>query len=198
VVVCANGLGFEEALQGVLPGLQPLRAVTTEAAHRSAGQVIHAGTGSTQLGNPRAVGEPPWFAGSLGRLPGWHWEADIAPALRRKFAINCSINALTAVHDCRNGELVERPELHRELEALCRETEAAMLALGLWPGGEGLLHTAETVCRATAANHSSMLQDRRAGRRTEIAYLNGYLLQRGRNRGLELPATARLCAALGK
>jgi 2-dehydropantoate 2-reductase len=43
------------------------------------------------------------------------------------------------------------------------------------------------VIRATAANYSSMLQDLRAGRGTEIKYITGYLLRIAARHGVPAP-----------
>jgi 2-dehydropantoate 2-reductase len=50
----------------------------------------------------------------------------------------------------------------------------------------------EQVVTDTAANKSSMLQDVLAQRRTEIAYLSGYVVRRGRALGVECPANEEL------
>jgi 2-dehydropantoate 2-reductase len=196
VVCCANGMGFEEAASDLRPGRPLLRAITTEGAHRSGDRIIHAGRGETLLGDPGGGDRPAWFDASLATVPHWYWSGDIRRALWRKFALNCTINPLTAVYDCRNGELLERAPLRIEMQKLAVETEWALRRLHLWPGGQPLLQSVVEVCRATAENASSMLQDRRAGRRTEIDFLNGHLLRRAAQQGLDLPANARLYAAI--
>lgn len=196
VLICANGLGFEPELRTMWPrGL--LRAVTTEGANRSpSGRFVHAGEGETQVGGAGNRSAPTWFNQSLGRLPRWHWTADIDAPLLRKFAVNCVINPLTARHDCRNGALVEDNALREELAGLCLETQQALQALGLWRGEEPLLTTATRVCRNTADNISSMLQDRRHGRETEWSYLSGHLLALADARDLDLPLQRALQDAL--
>jgi 2-dehydropantoate 2-reductase len=197
VVCCANGIGFEAEAQALLGARPLLRAVTTEAALRSGPkQVTHSGHGETLVGDGRSPQAPAWFQTSLGQLPGWRWVADTESAVRRKFAVNCAINALTTVHRCRNGELLQRPELTRVFEALCVETEEALRRLRLWSGDETLLEVARGVCMRTAENRSSMLQDRLAGRRCEIDYLNGHLLALAAEAGLELPVNEQLVREL--
>jgi 2-dehydropantoate 2-reductase len=48
------------------------------------------------------------------------------------------------------------------------------------------------VIESTAANTSSMLQDIRAQRLTEIDYISGFLLRRARTHGLVLTENTRL------
>ena len=48
------------------------------------------------------------------------------------------------------------------------------------------------VIETTAANTSSMLQDVRAQRLTEIDYISGFLLRRARAQGIAVPENTRL------
>ncbi|QLJ33913.1 2-dehydropantoate 2-reductase, partial [Serratia marcescens] len=57
---------------------------------------------------------------------------------------------------------------------------------------EGLMQYVMDVIHSTADNVSSMLQDIRSQRHTEIDYITGYLLRRARSHGLTLPENARL------
>ena len=177
VLTTANGLGFEREIEAFPTPL--LRAVTTAAAYRNdEHRVTLISSGRTRVGNPDASGAAPdWFTSSLAQLPGWEWSGTIMEDAGHKFALNCAINALTAVQRCRNGELLEQDRAGSALAALCAECEPVLRELGLW-GDAPLLDRAVEVCRSTAANRSSMLQDVLAGRDTEIKYLNGELVRR--------------------
>jgi 2-dehydropantoate 2-reductase len=48
------------------------------------------------------------------------------------------------------------------------------------------------VAEKTAQNTSSMLQDVRAGRATEIDYINGYIVKRGKEQGVECNMNEKL------
>ena len=50
----------------------------------------------------------------------------------------------------------------------------------------------EGVCRATQSNLCSMLQDMRAGRMTEIDYLNGAVVREARVFGVSVPVNMML------
>jgi 2-dehydropantoate 2-reductase len=57
---------------------------------------------------------------------------------------------------------------------------------------ESLVFYVMQVIQSTADNTSSMLQDIRSQRHTEIDYITGYLLRRGRSHGIPLPENTRL------
>ncbi|EAQ99059.1 ketopantoate reductase family protein [Congregibacter litoralis] len=199
IIACtANGLGFEEAMRGGLSGRMLYRAISTAGAYRDAQNRVHiASLGRIRMGAADGSTEAPhWFCDSLEPLEEWRWEGDIARAIAEKFSINCVINPLTAQLRCHNGELLQGDTPGPDLVALCRESEPALRALGLWSGDPALLDTAVEICRQTALNRSSMLQDVIAGRPTEIAYLNGELLRRAEPLGLELPINHALVNAL--
>jgi len=50
----------------------------------------------------------------------------------------------------------------------------------------------EAVCEATASNVSSMLQDVLAKRRTEIEYINGFIVRQGQELGIPVPVNTVL------
>jgi 2-dehydropantoate 2-reductase len=92
------------------------------------------------------------------------WSTDILTRLWRKLALNCAINPLTVLHDCRTAAC---SATWRSRSAVRRTGQPAA---ALRPAG-GRQRPAEEVQRvilATAANYSSMYQDVRHGRRTEI------------------------------
>lgn len=198
LVTVANGLGFEQALKNLCPKRPLYRAVSTAAAYRSAPhEITLAAVGATRIGCiDDACESPAWFDSSLKRLAGWQWETDIRAAVGEKFSLNCVINPLTAVLHCRNGELLADHKPGPELTRLCAETEPVLRRLGLWQRGQTLLDAAAEVCRSTAGNRSSMLQDVLAGRATEIEYLNAELLRRAATLGTPLPENQALVARL--
>ena len=55
---------------------------------------------------------------------------DILSRLWRKLALNCAINPLTVLHDCRNGGLSEH---HCEVATLCAELAELRGARGAPP-----------------------------------------------------------------
>jgi len=113
-----------------------------------------------------------------------------------KLAANAMINPLTALLSVRNGALlhsssalsltrallVEISLVFRSLPELKDDPEAqARFEIGRL---ERMVHN---VARLTGQNVSSMLADARAGRETEIRYINGYVVKRGREVGVACP-----------
>lgn len=194
IILLQNGLGSQQAVAARLPRSRCLFASSTEGAFRDGDfRVVFAGRGHTWLGDPRDTSAPAWLAQlSQAGIP-HSWSDDILERLWRKLALNCAINPLTVLHDCRNGGLRQHPE---EIAALCDELGQLLHASGYDAAARSLLEDVRAVIDATAANYSSMHQDVTRGRRTEIGYLLGYACQHGQRLGLPLPRLGTLLARL--
>ncbi|CAO2651324.1 Nn.00g096210.m01.CDS01 [Neocucurbitaria sp. VM-36] len=122
----------------------------------------------------------------------------------QKLAINAIINPLTVIFDCYNGELFMDPAVCTLIEQLIVEISVVIQSIissqiqlfnknvltGFSP--ENLHKVVLAVGEKTAKNISSMRQDRRAGRRTEIDYINGYIVTRGANHNIPCPLNTRV------
>jgi 2-dehydropantoate 2-reductase len=194
LVLLQNGLGSQEAVAARLPGKRCILASSTEGAFREDDfRIVFAGRGHTWLGDPRNPLPPSWLhqLDSAG-IP-YTWTTDILGRLWRKLALNCAINPLTVLYDCRNGALAGHAD---EVGGLCTELAELLIACDQAKAAEGLLEEVRHVIQATAANYSSMHQDVARGRRSEIAYLLGYACAAAERRGLNLPGLHRLHARL--
>ncbi len=194
IVCLQNGIGHLEALAAHVPSERLLSAVTTEGAMISpAGEAVHTGRGMTWIGAAEeerdGVSETAqknlvdWlqlagFSASVSK--------NISSRIWQKLLINAVINPLTALLRVPNGMLPSLPEAEKLMRALYEEGAALARALDirleadLW---EQLLE----VCRRTATNRSSMLQDMTAGRPTEIEAITGGLLREADRGGIALP-----------
>lgn len=185
VVLLQNGLGSQDAVAQHLQGRRCIYASSTEGAFRQADfQVVFAGAGQTWLGDPLRAGTPQWLADLQAAGIPHQWSQDILSKLWRKLALNCAINPLTVLHDCRNGGLRDYPA---EVASLCTELTTLLQSCGQAAAAEQLHEEVLRVIDATAANYSSMHQDVSQGRRTEIRYLLGYACAAAERHGLELP-----------
>lgn len=198
VVLFQNGLGPHLAMARHYPERALLAASTTEGANRPGpGLVVHAGRGRTWVGGLTAHGNRRVadVAAALG-ASGLAVQAsdDILPRLWRKLAVNAGINPFTALLSCRNGELLGQSRFEALLPALCREVSAVAAAHGQALDAERLADDIRAVARDTADNISSMLQDVRAGKRTEIEHINGFIVAEGERLHIPTPVNRKLVA----
>lgn len=194
IVLLQNGLKVQRAVSAAFGSARVWCLSTSDGAWlRAPWHVVEAGLGETWFGR---IGQTEPDAAMLRSLPAEvmriHHDADIEHRLWRKLAANCAINALTALHDCRNGELLTRPPVHAELLELCAEIDAILAGLPDAPGIPNLQQLVNSILTATALNYSSTLQDIRQGRRTEIGHLNGYLCELAQEHGLDCTVNRQL------
>lgn len=211
VVSLQNGIGHESTISKTVKPEQIVIGTTSQGATLlKEGHVRHAGSGPTALGlvlhNPEARDRLVCLATLLNNS-GWPSQIveDIYPCIWRKLIVNVGINALTALFGLTNGKLPYYPESRRLQELAVAEAWTLSLkkdiALGL--SLEEAHNIVNSVCRATAENRSSMLQDRIKNRPTEIDYINGAIAEMGRELGVATPVNevltllVRLNARLG-
>ena len=199
VLLMMNGMGLADELRADFPQLDIYSGTTTEGAYRLAPQhVRHAGQGHTRIGQPGTAAPPAWYRQWSRAIDSCQWDNNIEEALWLKLAINCAINPLTAVHACRNGELASRLELAAQVALLCDEIALISRAAGQPRVATDLRRSVDQVIAATADNRSSMLQDVEDGRRTEVDYITGYLLNTARDFGIPAPHNAALLESIQK
>ncbi|KIO21395.1 hypothetical protein M407DRAFT_245485 [Tulasnella calospora MUT 4182] len=139
-----------------------------------------------------------------------------------KLITNCCINPLTALKDCKNGDLLHDNDALKTIREICEEAGevlrrktaedeeemimlaqsgselplANLLSLVRTPSAKELEAEVLRVARLTAENYSSMLQDVRKGKPTEIEYLNGHLTRLAQLYGVVTPANDALAERL--
>ncbi|MGY6030815.1 2-dehydropantoate 2-reductase [Phytobacter sp. AG2a] len=189
IVLIHNGMGTVDELKSLEQPL--LIGTTTHAARRDGNVIVHVASGTTHIGPARQQdGDFSYLAEMLQEvLPDVAWHNNIRPALWRKLAVNCVINPITALQECKNGELRDFPE---EIRKVTHEVAAVIEREGHHISADELLDYVYQIIENTADNVSSMLQDIRAMRHTECDYITGYLLRRARAHGIPVPENARL------
>jgi len=185
LILLQNGLGSQDAVAAQVPQARCICASSTEGAFREGDwRVVFAGHGYTWLGDAGHPVAPIWLDDlDVAGIP-HEWSTDILTRLWRKLALNCAINPLTVLHDCRNGGLQEH---HCEVATLCGELTELLERCGQPAAAENLQPEVERVIHATAANYSSMYQDVMNQRRTEISYLLGYACKVAARHQVNLP-----------
>ncbi len=120
---------------------------------------------------------------------------DIRRIKWEKMCWNCAFNPLTVLIDDRVAKALEQPEMLRVIHAIVGEVAAVSAALKVPLPDD----TADKMVRATQEIrdiHTSMYDDWKAGRPTEIDSLNGYIVARGRELGIPTPLNELLTATV--
>jgi len=194
VLSLQNGLGNLDLIRAALPGHERIILGTTAhgAALLGPGRLRHTGKGATMIGDPAQPGNRRFDLTPISRaLTRAGFETTVAEnihtAIWDKLIVNVAINALTALTGLRNGELLDDPELQPVIAQLVDESVNVMRAAGVPVGTHDHLAYARKVMRDTALNYSSMLQDVRNCRRTEIDSINGAVTRLGAELGVATP-----------
>lgn len=198
IIFLQNGIGHL-AMDSLLQEATAAFGTTTEGSTLlTMGHVYHGGRGRTLLG----FREPPpvRFAQLLQKTcnllaaGGLRVEitSDIVARLWAKLFVNVGVNALTATLGCRNGDLLSLPGVASRMQTAVNEAvevaRAHNITVPLDP-----FSTVQTVCKETAQNVSSMLQDVRNKRRTEIDAINGAVVLLGKKQHIDTPENSLLC-----
>lgn len=198
LITLQNGIGHLELIKAHKEPPAIVLGVTALGANMVApGHVRHAGSGMTRIGFLKSAG----FARSLllaqvcNLLNNSGMETAIVDNILdyvwTKLLINVGINALTAIHRCPNGQLLESAETQKMLAAAVREGESVARAMGINLPDDPLAMTND-VCRKTGRNLSSMLQDVNSKRPTEIDAINGQIVAAGKKLGIPVPVNEEL------
>lgn len=193
IVFLHNGMGAVDALEPKWYQYPLLLATTTQAAFKpTQNQVNHTGIGQTFIG-PSPLSAPfkksdidALIIGLNTILPSVEWREDINTALWNKLVINCVINPLTAIHQCRNGELAD-DQFKKQISILITEISQVLNAEKIAISHQSVVDNIYRIIESTAQNFSSMHQDIAHHRATEIDFITGYLIQTAQKHGIDVP-----------
>lgn len=192
VLSLQNGLGNVERIAQYVPLECVMVGMTTWPADKSVpGQVASHGTGAIRLMSADG-GAQDVVARTVEALNSADLNCTADPniwsAIWEKVAFNAALNGLCAITRCAVGELANvdgQALAGRIVEEVTDVAQASGVAVD--PG-----HIIETVEHALAHHREhrpSMLQDVLAGRKTEIEAINGEVVVRARELGIDVPCT---------
>ncbi|MFH1421286.1 MAG: 2-dehydropantoate 2-reductase [Planctomycetota bacterium] len=186
-----NGLGNEYKIASVVGKEKTIAGTTAHGANvLSSGSIIHAGIGDTYIGElsgrltvrVKKIAEI-FSSCKINTSP----VTNINSRIWGKLVLNAGINPLTVLLNCRNGELLNRPESKELMRLLVEEAAAVAKKKKIrLPYPDAFAQT-QKVAFLTGANISSMLQDVRKGKKTEIDYINGAVVREGKNENSPTP-----------
>ncbi|KAL3425349.1 putative 2-dehydropantoate 2-reductase [Phlyctema vagabunda] len=215
ILFAQNGMGtIEEVNEKVFPDTSTrpnyLASVVSHGVYGEGPfRSVHAGMGTVSLGRMENDGYSLSTSDYLIQqvidapaLAGREFEAlELKRIQLQKLVVNAMINPLTVIFNCRNDALFGNPLILSLMQRLLAETSQVIRALPeLSVDAEREVHfsierlekVVLDMAIKTGKNTSSMLQDVRAGKPTEIDYINGYLVTRGREVGIDCDTNRRL------
>ncbi|KAL5360212.1 ketopantoate reductase PanE/ApbA C terminal-domain-containing protein [Aspergillus floccosus] len=214
ILFLQNGCGMIDAINQSIfpdPSTRPtyiVGVVSHGVTLNSAFHVTHRGAAAISLGMvPSASGVAPssereYLLTLLPQSPRLNATAypyaKILQVQLEKLAVNAFCNPLCALHDKQNGFLFTLPGIRRQI---LTEVSNVVLRLPELRHIRGLTNrfsvdrleaTVIDILTKTTETTCSMVWDLRAGRETEIRFINGYWVRRGREVGVPTPVNERL------
>ena len=116
---------------------------------------------------------------------------NIMQQIWHKALFNIALNPLSAIFQTTYGQVADDPYLREIIREMVSEAFRAAGAVGMDLGMESPDEYLEVLWREkvppTRSHRSSMLQDILHGKKTEIDYINGKIVEIGRRYGIEMP-----------
>jgi 2-dehydropantoate 2-reductase len=153
----------------------------------------HHGRGELLVGSINAIS--PHELESLREICTLFESADVpckvAPNILRdmwlKFLVNCSYNGISGIGQIAYGDMVRMPEIVQLIEGITKEFLAVASRKGIQISLAEATHANELIAKTMATQISSTAQDLKRYKKTEIDYLNGYIVELGKHFGMETP-----------
>jgi len=118
---------------------------------------------------------------------------DVRRSKWEKMCWNCVFNPLTVIIDDKVAKALDHPEMLRVIPQIVEEVAAVAAAVKV-PLASDMAGKVLRWTQEIRDIHTSMFDDWKAGRPTEIDYLNGYVAKLGRELGIPTPLNDALTA----
>lgn len=191
-----NGLGNPEAIHPVIPpGRVAIGMTNWPADVPGPGQVDIHGAGVVRIWTDTGVADPRLdaIAAALdGAGLACTADPDVVVVIWEKVAMNAAMNALCCLLRETVGGVAASADARAVADDVLREVVAVATAKGIAVSLERVRGMVAHGMAEHADHKPSMLQDRLAGRPTEIDFLNGAVAEEGRRLGIPTPVTETL------
>jgi len=196
VLTLQNGLGNLEAVEAFVPRRRIVVGTTTWPSDLlGPGRVRSLGDGSTRILAADAQVTPD-LARISQTLDRAGLRCAISPevfaAIWEKLAFNAALNTLTAVTGLPVGGVGGTVDGRALARAIVREVVTVANRKGVGASEATVLATVDEAFRDHEEHLPSMLQDLRAGRKTEIEAISGAVVREAASLGLAVPVTQSL------
>ena len=203
VVSLQNGVENAPTLARHVPGTVVPAVVYVATAAPEPGLVRHHGRGDLVIGalDARAAQDPA-LARRLQDLVDLFGSAgvpvrispDVMAELWSKLMVNCAYNAISGIAQASYAQLAGVPAVRELQQAVVGEVVALAAAEGVDLPLAASLEAMAGIAVAMPGQLSSTAQDMARRKPSEIEHLNGFVVRRGRERGVPTPANQALYA----
>ncbi len=111
-----------------------------------------------------------------------------------KFLVNCSYNAISGIGQIEYGQMVQSTHINTLIEQITREFLAVAGKEGVAISLEQAILANEQIAKTMTKQKSSTAQDLMKFKKTEIDFLNGYIVRRGLVHQIPTPANQSVYA----
>jgi 2-dehydropantoate 2-reductase len=198
VLSLQNGVENAQLIRGQCANPVVAAVVYVACAMSGPGRLKHTGRGDLVIGGDLTqAGLTPARVAALAALlerAGVPCKVsdNIEGELWGKLLINCAYNAISALGRARYHRLVALPETRALMQGVVAEVLAVAKAAGvLMPPGDWISIAVE-LAKGMPQATSSTAQDLARGKKTEIDHLNGLIVRRGRELGVDVPLNSAL------
>jgi 2-dehydropantoate 2-reductase len=111
-----------------------------------------------------------------------------------KFLVNCSYNAISGIGQIEYGQMVQSKQINDLLDQITKEFLAVAEKEGISISDERAALANQQIAKTMAKQKSSTAQDLMKHKKTEIDYLNGYIVKLGLTHQIPTPANQSVYA----
>lgn len=193
VLTLQNGLGNIELIEEFVPEERVFVGVTNYASDvKGPGHISSHGSGYVRL-----MGADGTTSAMLQNVhkalveAGFNAEVtpDVLAAIWEKVGFNAAINSTTAICHVPCGGIGGVEEGRILAAKIAEETAMVARAHGVYITAERIVKSLEATYVAHKDHFTSMAQDLQRKRKTEVSFINGGIVQKAREKGLEVPYT---------
>lgn len=204
IVLMHNGMGVKEEIEQTLKINNPIYTLLTTQASKKLNKyhALHTGIGANQLGVVKRINtttdssmspkSTDAFVDIFTRtLSNTTYSDSLAEIQWKKLAVNCAINPLTAIHDVPNGAL-SCESYNKAIKSVTLEVIEMAKQEGVNLDYDEIIALVYQVINNTTKNSSSMREDVRNKRKTEMFYICGYVQRLGQKYNYPTPVNNQL------
>jgi 2-dehydropantoate 2-reductase len=111
-----------------------------------------------------------------------------------KFLVNCSYNAISGIGQIEYGQMVQSKPINDLMDQITKEFLTVAEKEGISISHEQAILANQQIAKTMTKQKSSTAQDLMKSKKTEIDYLNGYIVRRGLEHQIPTPSNQSVYA----